>query len=67
MKPSLARRIALLLVLLLPSPCFGWGKDGQLGQAYFERCIPVVNRRLAMAGVRLAELLNRIFTDGAGH
>ena len=30
-------------------------KDGQLGEAYFERCIPVVEKRLAMAGVRLAE------------
>ena len=40
--------------------------DGQLGQAYFDRCIPVVNQRLAMAGVRLAVVLNRIFADGAG-
>ena len=40
-------------------------KNGQLGEAYFDRSIPVVNRRLAMAGVRMATMLNRIFADGA--
>jgi len=40
-------------------------KDGKLGQAYFDRCVPVVNQRLAMAGVRLATLLNAIFKDGS--
>ena len=42
----------------------GIPKDRQLGQAYFERCIPVVEKRLATAGVRLAELLNGVFADG---
>ena len=41
-------------------------KDGQLGQEYFDRCIPVVDQRLSMAGVRLAGLLNGIFADGGG-
>jgi hypothetical protein len=35
-----------------------------VGRAYFERCIPVVHRRLARAGVRLAEVLNAIFAGG---
>jgi len=35
-------------------------KDGQLGQEYFDRCIPVVDERLSQAGVRLAEVLNDI-------
>ncbi len=38
-------------------------KNGQLGQAYFDRCIPVVNLRLSMAGVRLATLLNATFAE----
>ncbi len=38
--------------------------DGQLGQAYFERCIPIAEKRLTMAGVRLAHLLNTVFGDG---
>ncbi|MFH0981978.1 MAG: S1/P1 nuclease [Planctomycetota bacterium] len=41
-------------------------QDGQLGQEYFERCIPVVDQRLTMAGVRLATLLNRIFAEDGG-
>jgi hypothetical protein len=41
-------------------------KDGQLGQEYFDRCIPVVDQRLSMAGVRLAALLNGIFAEGGG-
>jgi hypothetical protein len=39
-------------------------KDGQLGKAYFDRCIPVVNQRLSMAGLRLATLLNATFAEG---
>ena len=38
-------------------------ENGQIGQAYLERCLPVVNERLAMAGVRLATLLNEIFAE----
>jgi len=37
--------------------------DGELGQDYFERNIPVVEQRLAMAGVRLAAVLNAIFGE----
>ncbi len=36
-------------------------KNGQLGQPYVDRCIPVVKRRLSMAGIRLATLLNATF------
>lgn len=35
--------------------------DGKIGQVYFDRCIPVVNERLSMAGVRLGVRLNEIF------
>ena len=38
-------------------------KDGQLGQDYFDKNIPVVNDRLSVAGVRLALLLNVIFDE----
>ncbi len=40
-------------------------KDGQIGQAYFDRSMPVVNAQLAKAGMRLAALLNAIFDDTA--
>ena len=44
-----------------------WATESyQLDQAYFDRCIPVVNRCLAMAGVRLAAVLNKIFSESAG-
>ncbi len=39
-------------------------KDGQVGRSYFDRCIPVVDERLSMAGVRMATLLNSIFKEG---
>lgn len=39
--------------------------DGELGQAYFDRNLPVVEQRLSMAGIRLGALLNAIFGDGA--
>ena len=38
-------------------------KDGRLGQDYFDKNIPVIERRLSMAGVRLAALLNVIFDE----
>ncbi len=50
---------------LAMSHAYAIPKDGQLGRPYFERCIPIVDRRLAMAGVRLATLLNAIFAEGA--
>ena len=36
---------------------------GAVDQAYFEREIPVVDRRLELAGLRLAAVLNRAFTE----
>lgn len=33
-------------------------KEGQIGKEYFDRCIPIVNEQLSVAGVRLAALLN---------
>ncbi len=38
-------------------------KDGQIGQDYFDKNIPVVNERLTAAGVRLAALLNAVFDE----
>ena len=38
-------------------------KDGQLGQDYFDKNLPVVNNRLSIAGVWLAALLNVIFDE----
>ena len=38
-------------------------KDGQLGQDYLDKNMPVVERRLSMAGVRLAALLNVVFDE----
>ncbi len=35
--------------------------DGRIGQAYCDRCLPVLNDRMQMAGVRLAVRLNDIF------
>ena len=37
-------------------------KDGKLGQAYFDRNVPIVNERLRQAGVHVAETLNDVFT-----
>lgn len=39
-------------------------KDGRISQDYFEKNIPIVNKRLSVAGVRLAALLNDIFDKG---
>ncbi|MCH8881549.1 MAG: hypothetical protein IID34_16915 [Planctomycetes bacterium] len=38
-------------------------KDGRIGQDYFDKNIPVLNERLAVAGVRLAALLNAVFDE----
>ena len=38
-------------------------KDGQIGQDYLDKNIPVIERRLSVAGVRLAALLNVIFDE----
>lgn len=41
-------------------------KDGQLGQAYYDKNLPVVEERLKMAGVRLAAVLNGTYQPSAG-
>ncbi|WP_419804267.1 S1/P1 nuclease [Terriglobus sp.] len=46
---------ALVPNLMLP-------EGGAVDQAYFDREIPVVDRRLELAGLRLAAILNRTFT-----
>jgi hypothetical protein len=38
-------------------------EDLKLGEAYYQRSLPTVDRQLALAGVRLARLLN----DAFGH
>ncbi len=38
-------------------------KDGRIGQDYFDKNIPVIERRLSAAGMRLAALLNVIFDE----
>ena len=49
--------------LLARSNAYDVPKDGQLGQDYFDKNIPVIERRLSVAGVRLAALLNVIFDE----
>ncbi len=49
--------------LLARSNAYDVPKDGRLGQDYFDKNIPVVERRLSVAGVRLAALLNVIFDE----
>jgi hypothetical protein len=41
-------------------------KDGQLGQEYFDRCMPVMDGQLSTAGIRLATLLNSLFAECKG-
>ena len=38
-------------------------KDGRIGQEYLDTNIPVIERRLSVAGVRLAVLLNAVFDE----
>ena len=38
-------------------------KDGRIGQDYLDKNIPVIERRLSVAGVRLAALLNAVFDE----
>ena len=49
--------------LLARSNAYAIPKDGQLGQDYLDKNIRVIERRLSMAGVRLAALLNVIFDE----
>ena len=39
-------------------------KSGELGQDYFDRNRPIVEQRLTMAEIRLAALLNQVFSPG---
>ncbi len=45
-------------------------KNGKPGEAYFNRCVPIADKRISMGGVRLAVRLNAIFaprpTSSAG-
>lgn len=49
--------------LLARSNAYDVPKDGRLGQDYFDKNIPVIERRLSAAGMRLAALLNVIFDE----
>ena len=49
---------------LAVSNAYAIPKNGQLGQEYFDKNLPVVTERLQMGGVRLAALLNLIFDSG---
>lgn len=40
-------------------------RPDELGPAYVERNLPVIEERLAVAGVRLASVLNEVFSDSA--
>jgi hypothetical protein len=51
---------------LAVSHAYAIPKDGQLGQEYFDRCIPVVDERLSQAGVRLADILNDVLRSARG-
>jgi hypothetical protein len=48
-----AHKLAVEVVYVLP-------EDLKLGEDYYRRALPVVDRQLALAGVRLAALLNQI-------
>ncbi len=49
--------------LLARSNAYDVPKDGRIDQDYFDKNIPVVERRLSVAGMRLALLLNAIFDE----
>jgi len=46
---------------LSKQPLFAVQRDESLGDAYYEKAIPVVEQRLEQSGIRLAALLNSIF------
>jgi hypothetical protein len=52
-------------LLLARAYTFSVHEDDALGDAYYERSLPVVEQRLQQAGVRLAALLNAIFDPAA--
>jgi hypothetical protein len=45
---------------------FGVTSSQQLGKPYYDEVMPVLARRLQQAGVRLAGLLNAVFSEDAG-
>ncbi len=49
--------------LLARSNAYAVPKDGRIGQDYLDKNIPVIERRLSVAGVRLALLLNAVFDE----
>jgi len=46
---------------LSKQPLFAVQRDESLGDAYYEKAMPVVEQRLEQSGIRLAALLNSIF------
>jgi hypothetical protein len=46
---------------LSKQPLFATERDASLGDAYYEKAMPVVEQRLEQSGIRLAALLNSIF------
>lgn len=52
-----AHRMAQLIAYEIPP-------DHALGQEYYDAAIPVVDQQLALAGLRLARVLNEAFQDG---
>ena len=46
---------------LSKQPLFAVQQDASLGDAYYEKAMPVVEQRLEQSGIRLAALLNSIF------
>jgi hypothetical protein len=46
---------------LSKQPLFAVPRDESLGDAYYDKALPVVERRLEQSGIRLAALLNSIF------
>jgi len=52
-------------LLLARAFTFSVGEGDALGDAYYERSIPIVEQRLQQSGVRLAALLNAIFDPAA--
>ncbi len=51
-----SHRLALAYAYAVP-------EGGRLDQAYFERSIPIVDHQLAVAGLRLAAVLNAVFEE----
>ena len=50
---------------LSKQPVFAVRRDAALDDAYYRESLPIVEERLAQAGVRLGALLDSIFDPGA--